>query len=58
MSWPDSSEEEDDEQEEDEPEGDEHEEAEGQAEAGPESPSGGAELEQGETEQEVEPHRQ
>ena len=48
-------EEEDDEQEDDEPEGDEHEEAEGQEEADPELPSGSTALEQGKTEQEVEP---
>ena len=65
VGWPNnsSSEEEDDEQTEeedgeqegDEPEGDEHEEAERQGEADPESPSSGTALEQGETEQEVEP---
>ena len=48
-------EEEDGEQEGDEPEGDEHEEAEGQGEVDPESPSSGVVLEQGKTEQEVEP---
>ena len=55
MSWPgDSSlqEEEEDEQQEDE-----HKEVEEQGEMGPEPPSGGAEIEQGETEQEAEPHR-
>ena len=65
VGWPDNSsseeeddeqmEEEDGEQEGDEPEGDEHKEAEGQGEADPESPSGGVVLEQGKTEQEVEP---
>ena len=64
LSWPDDSsseeddEQEDDEQEDDEQEGDEHEEAEGQGEVGPESPSGGVVLEQGEMEQEAEPQRQ
>ena len=68
MSWPNDSsleeeddgqvEEEDDEQEDDEPEGDEHEEAEGQGEVGPKSPSNGTVLEQGKTEQEVEPRGQ
>ena len=65
MSWPSSSsleddewdddEWEDDEQEDDKPEGDEHKEAEGQGEVGPESPSSSTALEQGKTEQEVEP---
>ena len=52
MSWPNSSLSEEDEQEEDE-----HEEAEGQGESGPKLPSSGVALEQGETEQEAEPHR-
>ena len=46
MSWPDSSSEEEE---------DEHKEAEGQGEVGPESPSSSTVLEQGETEQEVDP---
>ena len=63
MSWPDDSleeEEEEDEQEEEEQEEEEEEqeEAEGQGEAGPESPSSGMALEQGEMEQEAEPWRQ
>ena len=68
MGWPNdsSSEEEDDEQTEeedgeqegDEPEGDEHEEAEGQGEVDPKLLSCGAALEQGKTEQEVEPQGQ
>ena len=45
---------EEDEQEEEE---DEHKEAEGRGEAGPESPSGCAALEQGETEREAKPQR-
>ena len=49
MSWPDDSSQEEEE--------DEHEEAEEQGEAGPESPSGSAALEQGETEQEAKPRR-
>ena len=56
MSWADDyslQEEEDDEQEEEE----EHEEVEEQGEVGPKPPSGGAELKQGETEQEAEPCR-
>ena len=61
MSWPDDSslqEEEDDEQEEDEKEEEEeHEEVEEQGEVGLEPPSSGVELEQGETEQEADPHR-
>ena len=57
MSWPNDSSSEEDEQEDDEQEGDEHEEAEGQGEAGPELPSGGMALEQGEMEQEAEPWR-
>ena len=60
VSWPDSSsdKQEEDEQEEDDEEEDEHEETEEQGEVGPESPSGGMTLEQGETEQEAEPRKQ
>ena len=64
VSWPNNSSSEEDEQEEDEQQEDEqeeeeaeHTEAEGQGEAGPESPSGGMVLEQGETEQEAKPQR-
>ena len=56
VSWPNDSslqEEEEDEQEEEE----EHEEVEEQGEVGPKLPSGGTELEQGEMEQEADPHR-
>ena len=66
VSWPSNSssqeeeeedEQEEDEQEQDEQEQDEHGEAEERGEVGPKLPSGGAVLEQGETEQEAEPHR-
>ena len=61
MSWPNDSssqeEEEEDEQEEEEEEEEECAEVEEQGEAGPKPPSGSAELEQGETEQEAKPQR-
>ena len=57
MSWPNNSPSEEEEEEDEQEEGEEHEEAEGQGEAGPELPSGGMALEQGETEQEAEPQR-
>ena len=59
MSWSDDSSSQEDEEEEDEQEeGDEHEDAEEQGEVGPKSTSSGVALEQGKTEQEVEPCRQ
>ena len=54
VSWPNDSSLQEEEQEEEE----EHKEVEEQGEVGPELPSGGVELEQGETEQEAKPHRQ
>ena len=57
VSWPDDSSSQEEEEEEEQEEEEEHEEVEEQGEAGPEPPSGGTELEQGETEQEAEPHR-
>ena len=59
VSWPDDSslQEEEDEQEDESEEEEEHEEVEEQGEVGPKLPSGGMELEQGETEQEAKPHR-
>ena len=61
VSWPeDEDEQEEDEQdkEDEQEEEEEHEEVEEQGEAGPEPLSCGAELKQGEMEQEAEPHRQ
>ena len=55
VSWPDDS---SSQEEEEEDEQEEHEEVDEQREAGPKLPSGSTELEQGETEQEAEPHGQ